>query len=91
MSGSRKSIQKSIRITEEVYKYIDQQNGDGFNEKLCNMVMYCMKKQSDIKNQVSAAEKKLKECEKLINQKHDILIKLRRIESYVENCCNVIQ
>ena len=91
MSGSLKSIQKSIRITKEVYDYIDQQDGDGFNEKLCNMVMYCMKKQSDIKKRVSAAEKELKECEKLIYQKQDILAKLHRIESFVNNCCNVIQ
>ena len=91
MSGSPKSIQKSIRITEEVYKYIDQQDGDGFNEKLCNMVMYCMKKQSDIKKHVSAAEKNLKDVEELIDQKRDILDKLRRIESYIKTCCNVIQ
>lgn len=91
MSGSLKSIQKSIRITKEVYYYIDHQDGEGFNEKFCNMVMYCMKKQDDIKKRVSAAEKELKECEKLINQKQDILAKLRRIESFVNDCCNVIQ
>lgn len=91
MSGSPKSIQKSIRITKEVYDYIDQQDGEGFNEKFCNMVMYCMKKQADIKKRVSVAEKELKECEKLIGQKQDILTNLRRIESYVNNCCNVIQ
>lgn len=91
MSGTPKSIQKSIRITEEVYNYIDRQDGLGFNEKLCNMVMYCMKKQSDIKKRVSAAEKNLKDIENLIYHKQEILNKLHCIESYVNSCCNVIQ
>lgn len=91
MSGSPKSIQKSIRITKEVYDYIDQQDGEGFNEKFCNMVIYCMKKQADIKKRVSAAEKNLKNIENLIDQKQETLNKLHRIESYINSCCNVIQ
>lgn len=48
---SPKNIQKSIRITEKVAEYIEQQNGEGFNEKFCNMVMYCMEKEAELKRQ----------------------------------------
>ena len=50
-----KNVQKSIRISEDVLKYIENQKGNGFNEKLCNMVLYCMEHEADIKKIVSAA------------------------------------
>ena len=33
-----KNIQKSVRLTEHVYNAIDGYRGDGFNEKLANLV-----------------------------------------------------
>ncbi len=33
-----KSVQKSVRMTPRVYKCVDEYRGDGFNEKLANLV-----------------------------------------------------
>lgn len=33
-----KSVQKSVRLTPSVYKMINEYRGDGFNEKVCNLV-----------------------------------------------------
>ena len=51
-----KNVQKSIRISEDVLKYIEKQEGNGFNEKLCNMVLYFMEHEANIKKKAAAAE-----------------------------------
>ncbi len=62
-----KNVQKSIRISEDVAKYIEKQEGNGFNEKLCNMVLYCMEHEADIRKKISAAENRLESVEKRNN------------------------
>ncbi len=86
-----KNVQKSIRISEDVLKYIEKQEGNGFNEKLCNMVLYCMEHEADIKKKVSAAEKRLEVVEKQIGEKEELLEKLESISRFVGSCLRVIQ
>ncbi len=87
-----KNVQKSIRISEDVLKYIENQEGNGFNEKLCNMVLYCMEHEADIKKKVTAAENRLEVVEKQISKKRDLLEKLESISRFVNSCLrSVIQ
>ena len=86
-----KNVQKSIRISEDVLKYIEKQEGNGFNEKLCNMVLYCMEHEADIKKKVTAAENRLEVVEKQICEKRDLLEKLESISRFVGSCLRVIQ
>ncbi len=86
-----KNVQKSIRISEDVLKYIENQKGNGFNEKLCNMVLYCMEHEADIKKKVSAAEKRLEFVENQIRERHNLLDKIETISRFVGSCLRVIQ
>lgn len=86
-----KNVHKSIRISEDVLKYIEKQEGNGFNEKLCNIVLYCMEHEADIKKKVSATEKRLEVIEKRIREKEDLLEKLESISRFVGSCLRVIQ
>lgn len=86
-----KNIQKSIRITEKVAEYIEQQNGEGFNEKFCNMVMYCMEKEAELKRQEKLYKNRIEQYDIEIDKKRNVLDKLQRIEQYVNSCCNVIR
>ena len=90
-TGQPKSVQKSIRISEDVLKYIEKQEGNGFNEKLCNMVLYCMEHEADIKKKVASAEKRLETVEKQINEKRNLLERLESISLFVSSCLRVIQ
>lgn len=81
-----KNVQKSIRISEDVAKYIEKQEGNGFNDKLCNMVLYCMEHEADIKKKVTAAENRLEVVEKQISKKIDLLEKLESISRFVNSC-----
>lgn len=85
-----KNVQKSIRISEDVLKYIEKQDGNGFNEKLCNMVLYCMEHEAEIKKRVKSAEKRLEFVEKQISEKHDILEKLEAISRFVSSCLRIV-
>lgn len=87
----KKSVQKSIRISEEVAAYIEKQEGNGFNEKLCNMVLYCMEHEAEIKKKIASAEKSLNFVEKQINEKHKLLEQLESISRFVSSCLRVIQ
>lgn len=89
--GQPKNIQKSIRISEDVAAYIDKQEGNGFNEKFCNMVLYCMEHEAEIKELVKAAEQRLEYVESQIDKKHDILTNLRILDDKIKSCLNVIQ
>lgn len=40
--GELKSIQKTIRLTETVYDYINSMEGDGFNQKFENAILILM-------------------------------------------------
>lgn len=90
-TGQPKNIQKSIRISEEVAAYIEKQEGNGFNEKFCNMVLYCMEHESEIKKKVTSAEKRLSIVEKQINEKYKLLEQLESISRFVSSCLRVIQ
>lgn len=87
-----KNVQKSIRISEDVLEYIEKHEGNGFNEKLCNMVLYCMEHEADIRKKVTAAENRLEVVEKQISEKRDLLEKLESISRFVNSCLrSVIQ
>lgn len=40
--SDKKSINKSIRISQKVYNYIDSNPGNGFNEKFENIILESM-------------------------------------------------
>lgn len=62
-----KNIQKSIRMTDAVYQAIDSYHGNGFNEKLANLVM-------DYLNGRDQLQHELDGLQKLIAQKHSELV-----------------
>ena len=39
MTLTKKSIAKSVRLTQEVFDYIDSAPGNGFNEKFENIIL----------------------------------------------------
>lgn len=64
MLNNKKSIMKSVRLTEEVYNYVDNFEGDGFNQKLENLVLFCMKKEDTLRDRISYYENKLISAQK---------------------------
>ena len=55
-----KNISKSVRLSQKVFNYINAFDGDGFNQKFENIILFAME-QEDVKR------KRLEELDKLID------------------------
>ena len=40
---AKKTNMKSVRLSDEVLEYVENFEGDGFNQKFENLVLFCMK------------------------------------------------
>ena len=61
-----KNVSKSIRISEKVYNYILSFDGDGFNQKFENIILFAMENENDLLKRIS-------ELEYIISQRNDEL------------------
>lgn len=74
MLKAPKSNSKSVRMTDEVFKYVESQEGKGFNEKFENMVLFAMKTEQDRKNRIAYLDAE-------IARKQDILQSLQTMDN----------
>lgn len=92
----KKSISRSVRMTPTVYDIVDSFEGNGFNEKFQNLVLYCFKEKEkvrkDIKFMQDRAKRNEREYQKRIEQnstkleaQQDILNKLNMVSYYVDS------
>lgn len=76
MANQKKSISKSVRISEEVYSYIDSAPGKGFNEKFENIILEAKRTESDRKKELARLERQIcearQELSKLLSQDRDL-------------------
>lgn len=86
----KKSIQKSIRVTQKVNDYINSSPGSGFNEKLENLVLFFMEKENQIKKDINEAQRQLMSLDQQIQKKYEILYSLEQIEKKVTALLNEI-
>lgn len=90
----KKSISRSVRMTQTVYDIVDNFEGNGFNDKLQNLVLYCFKEKERVRKDINNAQERFRRTEKQyqdriekntqkIKQQQDVLSKLQSIEYYV--------
>lgn len=74
--ASKKNISKSIRISEEVFDYIDKAPGKGFNEKFENIILEAKETESYRKERLAGLEKQIHDAEqklwKLLEQNREL-------------------
>ena len=71
MTLTKKSIAKSVRLTQEVFDYIDSAPGNGFNEKFENIILEAKRGESDRKKELARLDKQRKES--LLFEKYNYL------------------
>lgn len=79
----KKSNAKSIRMSDKVFGYVEGFEGNGFNEKFENMVLYFMENDSKLKERIVSSEKRLKSLEYDISKKSGLLRDLTSFENKV--------
>lgn len=70
----KKKNQKCIRMTDEVLQYIENFEGNGFNQKFENLVLFCMKKEESKRQRINYLDDEIKVRQKFL----DCLGKLER-------------
>lgn len=92
----KKSISRSVRMTQTVYDIVDSFEGNGFNEKFQNLVLYCFKEKDKVRDNIQKAQERFKRIEKQyensidnntkkIEKQQDVLDKLQTVSYYVDN------
>lgn len=76
-----KEISKSIRLSNEIYDYIMEFEGNGFNEKFENIIVFSIKTELERRKRLSDVEKLIKERTQELSDLNDNLYKAR-IETY---------
>ena len=73
-----KNISKSIRLSDKVYNYILSFEGDGFNQKFENLVIFALEQEEQ-------KRKRLADLDKLISVRSEELTKLNSNLSIARN------
>ena len=82
---AKKDIAKSVRMTSEVYKFVEGFRGEGFNEKFENLVLFCLREEKEIQNSVKKQQKTYEANEKRIELQRKVLSDLESIGSSVSS------
>lgn len=70
------SIAKSIRVPEDIYQYIDNFSGKGFNQKFINIIRDAKETEANRKETIKQLNKQIQEREKYIAEVSKHLDKL---------------
>lgn len=69
----KKTIQKSIRLTDNAFDYISKFPGNGFQESFDNMIIYFQHHESEKKNQLEMLEKEIVQKNKELATRQEFL------------------
>ena len=81
---SRKNNLKSVRLSDEVLEYVQNFEGDGFNQKFENLVLFCMKEEKSKRLLIQSLDKE-------INEQHEILDKLSRLQRESDRAAQLLR
>lgn len=83
-----KNIQKSIRMSQEVYDYISCFDGKNFNDKFENAVKFFIDSNDQLFLKRTRLQKQCLELEERIKDYRSVLSDLERIQTYVNFACD---
>lgn len=79
--SEKKSVAKSIRLTQDLYDFINNYKGEGFNEKFSNIITFCFKKEKELNKVIEQRTKELDSLNAKIAEKRALLGILNQLES----------
>lgn len=83
--NEKKSVAKSIRLTPELYDFINKYDGNGFNEKFANIISFCFRSEKEIRAKMQQEKKELNHLQKKIAEKRSLLATLQRLEWQIDH------
>lgn len=83
MANEKKDYIRSIRMTPTVRDFIEQQDGEGFNQKFENLVVYCSQALPKLQAKIATKEKALRQMDRDILERRELLAQLQQLETQV--------
>lgn len=87
--SEKKSVAKSIRLTQELYDFISNYKGDGFNEKFSNIITFCFKKEKELDRVIAQRAKELEDLNTKITEKRHLLLTLNQLEGIIDSATSI--
>ena len=84
---AKKSNLKSVRLSDQVMDYVINFEGDGFNQKFENLVLFCMKQEKDKKQTIAWLDQQIEERYRKLNALKELTFEisdLRRALTHLE-------
>lgn len=74
---------KSIRLSDEVYNYINNYKGDGFNQKFENIVLFAMRTEADRKKEIAQLDKEISNRKSILYRLQNELYEVKQMKEKV--------
>lgn len=87
--NEKKSVAKSIRLTPELFDFINKYDGNGFNEKFANIISFCFRSEKDVRARVKQERQELERLQKNIAEKRRLLSTLQRLEWQIDHAASI--
>lgn len=68
----KKDCLKSVRMTQEVFNYINGFEGNSFNQKFENLILFCMKTEEEKKSKIELYDSMIDSRREFLNQLHSM-------------------
>lgn len=75
-----KNISKSIRLDQSTFDYIMSFDGNGFNEKLANLVRFCMVEEEQIKRKIEFQQEIFNDNQTTLGNQKKIIDDVNRLK-----------
>ena len=98
---AKKTNMKSVRLSDEVLEYVENFEGNGFNQKFENLVLFCMKEEKQKRRTIEDYDYMIQlKCKKLnalndlqrdarlmIRQLLSVQHDLEKLQQYISDVC----
>lgn len=80
MFNEKKEFSRSVRMTKTIKEYVEQVEGNGFNDKFEKLVLKCKKEEPELDNRIAQKKEELKRIEQNLRKRQTIVIALDRLK-----------
>lgn len=88
--AEKKSVAKSIRLTPELYDFINNYSGNGFNEKFSNIISFCFEEEKNIRQRIKQQQQELSRLHDEITSKRKLLQTLQNLEWAIDRATSFV-
>ena len=88
---AKKNNLKSVRLSDEVLSYVESFEGEGFNQKFENLVLFCMKEEDQKRRNIENLDYLIKLKYKKNNELNDLLRESQLMIRQLTSMCHDLE